>query len=129
MVRGVPPVVLGALAVALGACGSGDGGSTTTTAAPTATTTQATAPAPAGRYTAAEVAKKARFTKAPDGRGWISLTGCRVTRIMTTNAEVLRYRTSPDAFVVTNPADDVGVVFVPGPQCREALTANLTLVK
>ena len=48
---------------------------------------------------------------------------------MTTNAEVLRYRTSPDAFVVTNPADDVGVVFVPGAQCREALTANLTLVK
>lgn len=121
--RVAPALVLLALGAGLGACGSGSGD------APATTTTTAAAPAPAGRYTVAEVARRARLTKAPDGRGWISITGCRVTRILTTHAEVLRYRTSPDALVVTNPADDIGVAFEAGGDCRAALTANLTLVR
>ena len=76
----------------------------------------------------AEVAQRIGLKGTP-ADGWTSLTGCRVTRVMTTHAEVLKYRTSTDPLVVTNPADDVGVVFEPGQQCREALTANLALVK
>ena len=109
--------------LALGGCGSGSGAGAGSAATATAE------PAQAARYTAAEVAKLARFTKAPDGEGWVNLTGCRVTKILTTHAEVVENRPDADAFVVTNPADDIGVVFVPGTQCREALTANLTLVK
>lgn len=111
------------LTVALAGCGSDEPQPTA------AATTQAAAAPAAGRYTVDEVAKLARMKRAPGGDGWVSLTGCRVTRVLTTRADVLRYRPSADAPVVTNPADDIGVQFTPAPNCREALTANLTLVR
>ena len=49
--------------------------------------------------------------------------------ILPTHAQVLKYRTSQDALVVSNTTDDVGVVFEPKAGCREALLANLSQVK
>ena len=49
--------------------------------------------------------------------------------ILPTHAEVLTDRPTPDALVVTNSADDVGVKFDPTAGCREALLANLSQVK
>jgi len=112
-------------AIGLGACGSSGDKTATGTAAPT-TATPVTAK---GRYSDKQVAKLAGFTQNADGRTWTNATGCRVTMILPTHAEVLKYRTSPDALVVTNTADDVGVVFDLKPGCREALLANLSRVK
>jgi len=123
--RHLPAALLLTLtALGLAACGSGSDKTATSTAAPTT----ATAPAK-GRYSTRQIAKLAGFTPNADGRSWTSLTGCRVTMILPTHAEVLKYRTSQDALVVTNTADDVGVVFDLKPGCREALLANLTRVK
>ena len=126
--RHLPAALLLALTVlGAGACGSGGDKTATSTATSTATTA-AGAPAK-GRYSDKQVAKLAGFTPNADGRSWTSLTGCRVTMILPTHAEVLKYRTSQDALVVTNTADDVGVVFDLKPGCREALLANLSRVK
>ena len=115
-------LLLAGAVLALGACGSsGDTTQATTQAAP--------AKPAKGRYSVSQVAKLAGFKAAADGHSWTSITGCRVTVIMTTHAEVLTYRPNPDALVVTNPADDIGVKFDPTPGCRDALTANLTKVR
>ena len=125
--RHLPAALLLTLtALGLGACGSSGDKTATSTAAPA--TTAAAVPAK-GRYSDKQVAKLAGFTPNADGRSWTSLTGCRVTMILPTHAEVLKYRTSQDALVVTNTADDVGVVFDLKPGCREALLANLSQVK
>jgi hypothetical protein len=119
--RHVPAALFAALALlALGACGSG--GDTTET-----TTTTAAAPAQ-GRYTVAQVEKLTGLKRNGDGT-WTSVTGCRVTEILPTHAAILKVRTSPDALVVSNGADDVGVVFDGKAGCREALLANLSQVK
>jgi hypothetical protein len=102
-------------ALGLGACGSSDDTAATTTTAK-------------GRFTDSQVAKLAGFTRNADGT-WTNPTGCRVTTILLTHAEVVKQRTSPDALVVSNGADDLGVVFGAKAGCREALLANLTQVK
>ncbi len=114
-------LILTAGALALAACGSGDDGADSTA-------TATTAPAAAARYTAAQVAKTAGFTENADGT-WTNPTGCTVTKILLTHDEVLKNRTSPDALVVTNGADDVGVAFTAKAGCREALLANLSRVR
>ena len=123
--RHLPAALLLTLtALGLGACGSGDGNGATTTAKTTAAATPAK-----GRYSDRQVAKLAGFTQNADGKTWTNPTGCRVTMILPTHAEILKYRTSPDALVVSNSADDVGVVFDLKSGCREALLANLSQVK
>ena len=124
--RHLPATLLFTLtALGLGACGSSGDATATSTAAQT---TAAAVPAK-GRYSDKQVAKLAGLTPNADGRTWTNATGCRVTMILPTHAEVLKYRTSPDALVVTNTPDDVGVVFDLKPGCREALLANLSRVK
>ncbi len=115
-----PALLLALAALGLGSCGSRDGTTATSTAA---------AAAAKGRYSDRQVAKLAGFTLNADGRTWTNPTGCTVTMILPTHAEVLKRRTSQDAPVVSNTADDVGVVFDPKPGCREALLANLSQVK
>jgi len=118
-------LILTAGALVLAACGSSDDGGASATSTATATTA---APAVAARHTAQDVAKTVGFKDNGDGT-WTSPTGCRVTAILLTHAEVLQQRTSPDALVVTNGADDVGVKFESKAGCREALLANLSQVK
>lgn len=125
------------LTAALGGCGSGGDGASTTAATVTSATT-GTLPASAttakpgddkARFTEAQVVRLARLTPIEGGKAWRSQTGCRVTKIFRTRSEVIANRTAFASLVVTNPADDVGVTFDPVTGCREALTANLTLVK
>ena len=123
MMRVAALLLLSLAVLGTGACGSGDDtitAKTTSTAAPV-TTEKA-------RYTAQQVAKTAGFTENADGT-WTSPTGCRVTMILLTHAGVLKERTSQDALVVSNTADDVGVKFDLKAGCREALLANLSQVK
>lgn len=123
------PLLLSLAALALGACGSSDDGTPTGAASSAATTTTSAATTSAGaRYSARQVAKLAGLTSNPDGT-WTNPTGCTVTKILLTRDEVLKNRTSPDALVVTNGADDVGVAFASKAGCREALLANLSQVK
>lgn len=119
-------LLLIAFALAFAACGSSDGDGGTTSA--TTTSTAAATTSAGARYTAQEVAKTAGFKANGDGT-WTNPTGCTVTKILLTHDEVLRDRTSPDALVVTNGADDVGVAFASKTGCREALLANLSRVK
>lgn len=132
-VRPVPAAALAlsaALALALAACGSSDEPSTTAAGTTTTTVTQATPSTKSkGRFTINQIEDLVGLKPIEGGKAWTSITGCRVTVIMTTHAEVLTYRTTQDEPVVTNPADDVGVKFDPVPGCRDALTANLTKVK
>jgi hypothetical protein len=122
--RHLPATLLLTLtALGLGACGSSGDETATSTAAPV------TAAPAKGRYSDKQVAKLAGFTQNADGRTWTNPTGCVVTMILPTHAEVLKYRTSQDALVVSNTTDDVGVVFKLKPGCREALLANLSRVK
>lgn len=118
-------LLLALAALALPACGSSDDAGTATTAS---TASTAAAPAAKARYTAAQVARVAGFERSADGT-WTNATGCRITMILLTNAEVLKERTSQDALVVTNSSDDVGVKFDSRAGCREALLANLSQVK
>ena len=121
------PLLLALAALALPACGSSDDATTAETAATTTTQPDSTTTAKA-RYTAAQVARTAGFEQNPDGT-WTNATGCRITMILLTNAEVLKERTSQDALVVTNSSDDIGVKFDSKAGCREALLANLSQVK
>ena len=125
------------LAAALAGCGSGDDGASTSAASATSAAT-ATLPASAttakpgddkARFTEAQVVRLAGLTPIEGGRAWRSQTGCRVTKIFRTRSEVIANRTAFASLVVTNPTDDVGVKFDPVAGCREALTANLTLVR
>ncbi len=103
-------------ALTLGACGSSDDDAATTTAAAR------------GRFSIEQVAELAGLKPSETG-SWTNVTGCRVTRIMTTRADVAKYQTGVDALVVVNPAGDVGVTFDATPGCRESLQANLIRVK
>ena len=126
--QGAAGLLLTLAALALAACGSSGDATTASTAAATTSAQPATTTAAKARYTAGQVAKIAGFTRHADGT-WTSPTGCRVTMILLTHDEVLKQRTSQDALVVTNSADDVGVTFDLKAGCREALLANLSRVK
>lgn len=122
--RHLPAALLLTLAaITLGACGSSDDTAATTAAAQTGTAAQER-----GRFSAEQVAELAGFTAAGGGT-WKNATGCEISAILTTRAEVQTYLTSPDALVVVNPAGDAGVRFEPTPGCRESLQANLTKVR
>ncbi len=138
MLRRRPPLSaallapLAVLALALAACGSSDDPGTTaaSTSAASTTAAQTTVTAPEkGRFSVKEIVKLTGLKPSDDGKSWTSVTGCHVTAILTTHAEVLAVRTNPDALVVTNGDDDVGVQFDPVAGCREALLANLSQVK